>query len=82
MDRPHPDQFRKLWITHRIPYTTKLAPNHHLVQAKDLEPWLRIPDSTPPETLQNARNDFGQAILRPDVAEQLGLKQKLPRPEL
>lgn len=63
-------------------HTTKLGPNHYLVQAKDLEPWLRDPSDIPPEALHTARTDFGQAILRPDAAEQLGLNKKLPRPEI
>ncbi len=57
--------------------TTRLDGDHVLVEAHDLEPWYATPlrqhESPDPELLEHARRDFGDMILTPERAQQLGL---------
>lgn len=57
--------------------TTRLDQHHYLVQAKDLAPWYSQPlayGQTPdPETLAQARTDFGTMIFTKNTAKQLGI---------
>lgn len=43
-----------------------LGEGRHLVTAADLEPWYASPEPDP-ETLQQARGDFGGMILTPEL---------------
>ncbi|MBM6405924.1 hypothetical protein JQN72_16910 [Phycicoccus sp. CSK15P-2] len=63
--------------------TTRLDHDHHLVEARDLAPWYEpVAARRPvaPDVLDQARRDFGEAILTYDRAERLGLNTKPPRP--
>jgi hypothetical protein len=48
----------------------EVAPDRHLVKAKDLTPWLtdRAPD---PDILNQARHDFGRMIATPELVAEL-----------
>ena len=57
--------------------TTRLDGDHVLVEAHDLGPWYATPrrqhESPDPDLLDRARRDFGDMILTPRRAQQLGL---------
>lgn len=60
--------------------TTRLDENHVLVQARDLRPWYAEPrreyTPLPDEVLLPARRDFGDMLLTPQRARDLGLDTK------
>lgn len=57
--------------------TTRLDEHHVLVEARDLEPWYATPrrtgDPLDADVIDQARRDFGDMILTPTIAEDLGL---------
>ena len=57
--------------------TTRLDDEHVLVEARDLGPWYATPrrptDPLDPPLMDQARRDFGDMLLTPALAEDLGL---------